>query len=249
MKPERWKQIEQLYYAARKLDSDQCVTFLDQSCAGDESLRLEVMSLLASNEQAGGFLATPALKIATEEIAEEQTRSLAGRQLGHYRLLSQLGAGGMGEVYLAARADDQYRKQVAIKLLKRGMDTDNILSRFRHERQILAALNHHNITRLLDCGVSEDGLPYFVMEYIAGAPITEYCDRHQLSTEARINLFLQVAPQSITRIRTWSSIAISSRATFWSRPMALCAGPIHASRAFQVWMNLAFTYVSKFSQK
>jgi len=192
MKPERWEQIERLYYAARERDPGLRAAFLDKACAGDESLRQEVESLLASDEQAGGFLNTPALKIATEEIAGEQARSLVGRQFGHYRLLSQLGAGGMGEVYLAARADDQYRKQVAIKLVKRGMDTDNILRRFRHERQILAGLDHPNIARLLDGGVSEDGLPYFVMEYIAGAPITEYCDSHQLSTEARLELFRQV---------------------------------------------------------
>jgi len=192
MKPERWEQIERLYYAARERDPGLHAAFLDEACAGDESLRQEVESLLASDEQAGDFLNTPALKIATEEIAEERARTLVGRQLGHYRLLSQLGAGGMGEVYLAARADDQYRKQVAIKLVKRGMDTDNILRRFRHERQILAALDHPNIARLLDGGVSEDGLPYFVMEYIAGAPITEYCDSHQLSTEERLKLFRQV---------------------------------------------------------
>src|SRR6266542_286209 len=173
MKPERWEQIERLYYAARERDPGLHAAFLDEACAGDESLRQEVESLLASDEQAGDFLNTPALKIATEEIAEERARTLVGRQLGHYRLLSQLGAGGMGEVYLAARADDQYRKQVAIKLVKRGMDTDNI-------------------TRLLDGGVSADGLPYFVLEYIAGAPITEYCDSHQLSTEERLKLFRQV---------------------------------------------------------
>src|SRR5215510_1167456 len=192
MKPERWEQIESLYYAARERDPGLRATFLVEACAGDESLRLEVESLLASDEQAGDFLNTPAMKIATEEIAEERARSLVGRQLGHYRLLSQLGAGGMGEVYLAARADDQFRKQVAIKLVKRGMDTDNILRRFRHERQILAALDHPNIARLLDGGVSEDGLPYFVMEYIVGAPITEYCDSHQLSIEERLKLFRQV---------------------------------------------------------
>src|SRR5262245_32474108 len=192
MKPERWEQIQSLYYAAREGDLGLRAALLDEACAGDESLRLEVESLLASDEQAGDFLNTPAMKIATEEIAEERARSLVGRQLGHYRLLSQLGAGGMGEVYLAARADDQYRKQVAIKLVKRGMDTDNILRRFRQERQILAALDHPNIARLLDGGVSEDGLPYFVMEYITGAPITEYCDSHQLSTEARLKLFRQV---------------------------------------------------------
>src|SRR5262245_46797637 len=173
MKPERWEQIQSLYYAAREGDLGLRAALLDEACAGDESLRQEVRSLLASDEQAGNFLNTPAPKVVTDEIAEEQARSLVGRQLGHYRLLSQLGAGGMGEVYLAARADDQYRKQVAIKLVKRGMDTDNILRRFRHERQILAALDHPNIARLLDGGVSEDGLPYFVMEYIAGAHITD----------------------------------------------------------------------------
>src|SRR5215475_7110510 len=192
MKPERWRQIESLYYTALDCDAARRAAFFDEACAGDEELRREVESLLAAHEPAEGFLATPALKIATEQIAEEQARSIVGRQLGHYRLLSQLGAGGMGEVYLAARADDQYRKQVAIKLVKRGMDTDNILRRFRHERQILAALDHPNISRLLDGGVSEDGLPYFVMEYIAGSPITEYCDSHQLSTEARLELFRQV---------------------------------------------------------
>src|SRR6266511_2230716 len=108
MKPERWEQIERLYYAARERDPGLHAAFLDEACAGDESLRQEVESLLASDEQAGDFLNTPALKIATEEIAEERARTLVGRQLGHYRLLSQLGAGGMGEVYLAARADDQY---------------------------------------------------------------------------------------------------------------------------------------------
>src|SRR5262245_58099669 len=110
MKPERWQQIEKIYYDARKLDRDQRAAFLDQVCAGDEALRKEVESLLDSDAQAGDFLATPAFRVAAEEIAEEQSRSLVGRQVGHYRILSLLGAGGMGEVYLAE--DARLRRKV-----------------------------------------------------------------------------------------------------------------------------------------
>src|SRR6266511_3306320 len=144
MKPERWEQIERLYYAARERDPGLHAAFLDEACAGDESLRQEVESLLASDEQAGDFLNTPALKIATEEIAEERARTLVGRQLGHYRLLSQLGAGGMGEVYLAARADDQYRKQVAIKLVRRGMETTTSWRGSANGGRLRRVSNHPN---------------------------------------------------------------------------------------------------------
>src|SRR5262249_36142636 len=103
-----------------------------------------------------------------------------------------IGRGGMGEVYRAERDDEHYRQQVAIKIVKRGMDTDFILRRFRNERQILAGLEHPNIARLLDGGATEEGLPYYVMEYIEGRPIDEYCDTNQLPVEDRLRLFLQV---------------------------------------------------------
>ncbi|MCG3159367.1 MAG: Serine/threonine-protein kinase PknD [Acidobacteria bacterium] len=117
---------------------------------------------------------------------------MIGRQIGVYKLVREIGRGGMGAVYLAVRADDQFRQRVAIKLVKRGMDTDFVIRRFRNERQILAALNHPNIARLLDGGATDDGLPYFVMEYIEGLPIHRYCDTRRLSVRERLNLFRQV---------------------------------------------------------
>src|SRR5574341_69028 len=115
-----------------------------------------------------------------------------GRQVGSYKLVREIGRGGMGAVYLAVRADREFRQRAAIKLVKRGMDTDFVIRRFRNERQILAALNHPNIARLLDGGTTTDGLPYFVMEYIEGMPIHRYCDTHRLAVAERLKLFRQV---------------------------------------------------------
>jgi eukaryotic-like serine/threonine-protein kinase len=112
--------------------------------------------------------------------------------IGNYRVVRELGRGGMGAVYLAERADAQYKRQVAIKLIKRGMDTDSVLRHFRNERQILANFDHPNIGRLFDGGTTDDGLRYFVMEYIDGVPINYYCDAHNLSVDRRLRLFLQV---------------------------------------------------------
>jgi Tol biopolymer transport system component/serine/threonine protein kinase len=189
MKPELWRRAEKLYYEALECQAGERLAFLDRVCAGDEALWREVDSLLAAHEQAGGFLAAPAIEAVAKDIAAEQAQYPGGRWISHYQILSRLGAGGMGEVYLAARADDQYRKQVAIKIVKRGMVTDSILRRFRKERQILAGLDHPNIARLFDGGTTEEGLPYFVMEYIEGKPIDEYCDTWHLSVIERIKLF------------------------------------------------------------
>jgi len=115
-----------------------------------------------------------------------------GQQIGRYKIISELGRGGMGAVYLATRADDAFDKQVALKLIKRGMDSDAIVKRFVLERQILANLDHPNIARLIDGGTAADGLPYFVMEYVEGATITRYSDHHRLNTIERLQLFRQV---------------------------------------------------------
>src|SRR5204862_2709035 len=109
--------------------------------------------------------------------------------IGHYKISARIGGGGMGEVYLAERADQQYKKRVAIKVIKRGMDTDSVLRHFRNERQILADFDHPNIARLLDGGATENGLPYFVMEYVDGVPIDQYCDKHARSVVERLKLF------------------------------------------------------------
>jgi serine/threonine protein kinase len=124
----------------------------------------------------------------------------------------------MGTVFLAERADGQFEKQVAIKILNRGADTAEILRRFRAERQILARLDHPNIARLLDAGTTEDGLPYFIMDYIVGAPVTRFAVAQKLSTRQRLELFLRSAPRLNLRIGIWLFIATSSRATFWRTP-------------------------------
>ena len=113
-------------------------------------------------------------------------------RVGTYRLVRELGQGGMGTVYLAVRDDDAFHKRVALKVLKRGMDTDAIVRRFRTERQILAGLDHPNIARLLDGGTTPDGRPYLVMEYVDGVPLVEYAEARALDTDARLELFLQL---------------------------------------------------------
>src|SRR5204863_9694351 len=129
--------------------------------------------------------------IATRpEVAQEDP--LVGRRVGSYRVVREVGRGGMGAVYLAERADSAFHKRVAVKVVKRGMDTDFILRRFRHERQILASFDHPNIARLLDGGTTEEGLPYFVMEYVEGLPIDASCDTQALSIIERLKLFRHV---------------------------------------------------------
>jgi serine/threonine protein kinase/tetratricopeptide (TPR) repeat protein len=129
---------------------------------------------------------------ATRLSPDPSVDAARARRIGPYRLVQEIGHGGMGAVYLAVRDDDAFQKRVAVKVLRRGMDTDAIISRFRNERQILAGLDHPNIARLIDGGSTSDGLPYFVMEYVDGAPIDEYADRQHLDTTARLDLFQQV---------------------------------------------------------
>jgi eukaryotic-like serine/threonine-protein kinase len=191
MKPERWNQIEGLFLQAVELPQQDRERFLAEVCKGDETLRQELNSLLACDTPetplvSGSFLPPGD---ALDDTTSDATADSVGRRIGPYRLLRLLGRGGMGSVHLAVRDDDHYHKEVAIKLLKRGMDTDLMLRRFRQERQILANLEHPFIARLLDGGATDDGLPYFVMEYIDGAPITTYCAEHNLDLTNRLRLF------------------------------------------------------------
>jgi len=192
MKPDRWRQIDQIFQAALDRDPRERSAFLDDACAGDASLLGEVESLIKSHDEAQSFIESPLLEETTKILIERQDRPVASRLIGPYKVIREIGYGGMGSVLLASRADDQYRKAVAIKLIRRGMDTDSILSRFRHERQILASLDHPNIARLLDGGTTDDGLPYFVMDYIEGQTIDKYCDAHNLTTAERLKLFRTV---------------------------------------------------------
>ena len=192
MSSQRWERLNEIFHAAVALPARERTSFLENACAEDMGLRAEVEELIAAHERAGGFIETPAFAGAGAWLEEDIRAPVAGSRLGSYRVEREIGRGGMGAVYLAQRADGQYEQQVAIKLIKRGMDTDLVLQRFRAERQILASLDHPNIARLMDGGMTDDGRPYFVMEYIEGKPIDEYADAHRLTVPERLRLFLQV---------------------------------------------------------
>src|ERR1700689_1153086 len=186
--PEKWDQVKELFALALERDPEKRSSFLREACAGDEALRADVESLLSSFDGAATFLEdSPAA-----DLVSAQSRALTGKRIGAYRIMREIGHGGMAVVYLAERADDQFRKLVAVKMLQPGPNKDEILRRFRNERQTLAALDHPSIVRLLDGGSTEDGLPYLVMEYVEGIRIDEYCDTHRLSITKPMQLFCAV---------------------------------------------------------
>jgi serine/threonine protein kinase/tetratricopeptide (TPR) repeat protein len=196
MNPQRWQRVEEIFHQALERPASERLAWLEGTCAGDTELRAEVVSLLESDSAAaGGFVGSrveqAVLELRDDEV-EPAARTMAGRQIGPYKLIRELGRGGMGAVYLAARADEQYESEVALKLVRPGLDTEFILRRFRRERQILARLQHPNIARLFDGGTTEDDIPYLVMEYVDGVWINQYAAKHHLNVEARLRLFLQV---------------------------------------------------------
>jgi eukaryotic-like serine/threonine-protein kinase len=192
MIPERWQQVREILDKAISLEPMERSSYLEKACAGDPELRQEVESLLDSHEQASSIFLkdSPLDSKAIADTVHEHDR--VGRRIGVYQIVEEIGHGGMGEVYQAIRADGQYDKRVAIKLVRAGWDTSSILDRFRHERQILASLDHPNIARLLDGGTTEEGVPYLVMELIEGIPIDQYCDNNNLNVTERLQLFGQV---------------------------------------------------------
>ena len=190
--PARWKEIETVFEQARDLPLDQRSSFLRQTCQEDNALRHEVESLLAAHAASGDFIDRPSHFFSPQEFDETGAAISTGELIGSYRVLREIGRGGMGAVYLAERADEQYRKLVAIKLIKRGMNTDSVLRHFKTERQILASFDHPNIARLFDGGTTGDGLPYFVMEYVEGIPIDRYSNSQQLVHTKLLKLFREV---------------------------------------------------------
>jgi serine/threonine protein kinase/TolB-like protein/Tfp pilus assembly protein PilF len=192
MTPARWEKIKELVEAGLEREGAVRTRFLDEACADDFTMRAEVGELIAALEEAGDFLLPPAQYSAGQLIAGVGDVSLVGQRIGPYRTVRELGHGGMGTVYFAVRDDDAYRKDVAIKVVRMGMDTEAIVRAFRTERQILATLDHANIARLLDGGTTDDGRPYFVMDYVEGLPLDEYCDTHRLSIPERLTLFMTV---------------------------------------------------------
>jgi non-specific serine/threonine protein kinase/serine/threonine-protein kinase len=194
---EFWQQVKDVFAAALELGEGARANYLNQACAGKPELRAEVESLLESHEEAGTFIDTPVAR-ATALLGEgsasdaPELEDRSGSLCGPWRLTELIGEGGMGAVYKAVRDDDAYRKVVAVKLLKHSANPSFIVSRFRTERQILASLDHPNIGRMIDGGTAADGMPFVVMEYIEGVPITDYCDDKKLDTSQRLQLFRQV---------------------------------------------------------
>jgi non-specific serine/threonine protein kinase/serine/threonine-protein kinase len=184
-----WQQAKEIVADALEEESTTArIALVARRCGTDERLKQEVESLL---DQTTGPLETCADDVSPPLRPESLTLE-TGLRIGAYAIIRELGRGGMGAVYLAERADGEFKKQVAIKLLKRGTDTDEVLRRFRAEREILARLEHPFIARLFDGGTSEDGLPYFVMEYVAGSTVKDFCAAKALSLEDRLRLFLKI---------------------------------------------------------
>jgi serine/threonine protein kinase/tetratricopeptide (TPR) repeat protein len=189
---DRWQTVKDLMDAALRVSPSGRATFVDEQARGDEELRAEVMSLLASHEDAGDFLESPPVRITAPDQVVEAEASLAGEQVGAYRLVREIGRGGMGTVYLAVHAEDESRHPVAVKLIREGMESDFAIRRFRNEREILARLEHPNIARLLDGGATTQGFPYFVMEYVEGQPLLTHCQSRSVGMRERVGIFLQV---------------------------------------------------------
>ena len=193
--PEEWRQIKAIAADAAALPPSSRASYIDVVCAGDDRLRLEVHSLVEAMEHATTMYEQPSVAISGDnplnEFADPPPVS-PGTRVGAYRLVKQIGRGGMGTVYLAHRADGEFEQQVAIKFVGWGIHSPILLDRFREERRILATLDHPNIARLLDGGTTPDGMPFVVMEYVEGVPIDEYIGVHRLAIRERVALYRAV---------------------------------------------------------
>jgi serine/threonine protein kinase len=194
MTPERLGRIRTIYETAWEMEAADRETLLQRECQDDADLRKEVEHLLGAREHLPEWLAGPLLAPAGPvfDAMAKAAPGMEGRQLRGYKLIREIGRGGMGTVYLAERADGAYRKQVAIKVVRAEKDNREILERFRQERDILASLDHPNIARLLDGDTTDEGLPYFVMEFVDGQPIIRWCDERKLNVGQRLELFRSV---------------------------------------------------------
>ncbi len=189
---ERWLRLQEIFASAVDLPSDQQKQFVADACGDDDELRQEIVAMLRCDTAPENGPLTNALDAAIDATTTDRRQALIGTVVGSYRLVSILGHGGAGSVYLAERSDRQYSAQVAVKIVESAALHPDMSLRFRAERQILASLNHPNIARLVDAGETEKGLPFLVMEYVHGEPVDRFCDSHKLSIEARLELFLQI---------------------------------------------------------
>jgi len=188
-----WQNVQELFHAAADLPPGEQRLFLDAACADRPEIRREVESLLVSDRK-GDRPITAAVEGAAQDLLGADP--IVGSRVGRWRVVREIGRGGMGAVYLAVR-DDDFRQQAALKLVKYGMDTAEVLERFRRERQILANLDHPFIARLIDGGSAPDGRPFLVMEYVEGQPIDSWSRDQNLSVEDRCRLFLKVCAEAI----------------------------------------------------
>lgn len=189
MKPDEWKKIERLCHEAMALQGEERTTYIEKSCAGNPDLLNEVKSLLEQED--APLFEYPLVNVQSSLIFSDEA-VIEDQVIGPYRLVRKIASGGMGHVYLAVRNDDHFERFVALKIIRKGVVSDDVLARFYEERQILASLNHPNIARLFDGGTTDDGLPWFAMEYVEGIPITEYCRHHHCTLEQKLNLFLDI---------------------------------------------------------
>jgi eukaryotic-like serine/threonine-protein kinase len=188
MTPERWQRLQDLFHAASELPPERRLTFADEASADDPELARELRALIDSADPADDLAVR--LQQAAAALQQEVTLEV-GERIGPYRVIEPLGEGGMGRVYLAARDDDAYRKRVAVKVAT-DVSSRDLMARFKSERQILASLEHPGIARLIDGGTTKAGVPYLVMEYAEGKPITTYCDERRLTIADRLRLFQAV---------------------------------------------------------
>lgn len=180
-----------LFTEALSLREAERFKYLDQACAGNDALRSRVEALLKAYEKSGDFLREPATGLPVETQPLIAAGEKAGDRIGRYKLLQQIGEGGCGVVFMAEQMESVHRR-VALKIVKPGMDTKNVIARFEAERQALALMDHPNIAQVFDAGATASGRPYFVMELVRGVKITEYCDQNSLPTKERLDLFVQV---------------------------------------------------------
>ena len=185
---ERATRAAELLKSALERDPKDWSSFLDDACGSDADLRAEVESLLQFQKPARGFMQQPAIHLAADVFLDRELKP--EETIGDYKIISLIGSGGMGDVYLAE--DRQLRRQVALKIVRRGMNTDDVVRRFQREEQILASLNHPNIARLYGGAITADGIPFFVMEYVDGTRLDEYCDEKRLPLNERLALFRKV---------------------------------------------------------
>ena len=182
--------VKQIFLNAVEVLPEHRASFLDHACGEDDDLRHAVEEFLRSHDELGDFLGVPAIARMYEDALVGSEPDASGRVVGRYKLLERIGEGGFGDVYRSEQ--ETPHREVALKIIKLGMNTRQVMARFEAERQALAVMDHVGIAKVFDAGISDSGRPYFVMELVQGVPITEYCDRHQLTIQQRLRLFLNV---------------------------------------------------------